>query len=462
MNWITLVVFATMGLAAFDAVSTTFWMRDHVSLSAAELIEIGIYTQLPWSIKILFGSIIDLHPNRKLFVYLGAALQALGYLLFYVFVTGLLTIDEYHGLLYSGLLTTIGIVFTQATASTLAVEMAGSTPYEQGKTQVANRIAFSAGALIAAFSTGYLASYPFEYVSLAKILLPVFVGITTYYSVVPLISSNGSYYPLITANGSYWKVLLGTGRYRNLLLATLFGLFCILVRNQWMIFCAQMLVINYLLYRIGKGNTAFLLGCCAIFLFRIVPGYGPGYTWWTTEALGFDATFLGHLRLVSTVADLVVLGLLAKWMAKGDIYKSLLVLTIAGAILTLPDFIVYYQLSTVNPRHIMLIDTALIAPLADLSMIPLGILIALNAPKEGRAMYMSLTASFMNMALVGSDLITKYLNQVYEVTRTDFSQLGKLMLAAFAIGNILSIIGLLILRRSTHGKKKMDTTSEAG
>lgn len=434
MNWITSIVFATMGLAAFDAVATTFWMRDHVSLTASQLIEIGIYTQLPWSIKILFGSIIDLHSNRKLFIYLGALLQALGYLLFYLFLTGAVPLTEYQGLLYSGLLTTVGIVFTQATASTLAVEMAGATTYELGKAQVANRIAFSAGALLAALSTGYLASVPFEHLALAKLILPLIVCTTTYYITVP-------------------KVQIGTGGYRNLLLATGFALFCLLVRNQWAIFGAQMLVINFLLYRIGRGNSAFLVGCLAIFLFRVVPGYGPGYTWWTTTALNFDAEFLGHLRILSTVMDLAVLGLLAKWMAKGDIFRSLLVLTVVGALVSIPDFIIYYKLSTIDPRHIMFLDTAIAAPLADLSMIPLGILIALNAPKEGRAMYMSLTASFMNMALVGSDLVTRTLNDMYTVTRTDFTQLGKLMLAAFAISLILSLIGLILLRRSTNAKE---------
>lgn len=455
MNPVTFVVFFCMGLAAFDAVTTTFYMKDFVQLSAAQLIEIAIYTQLPWSIKILFGSIIDLISSRKWAIYIGVVFQSLGYILFYLFVSKSINLSEYDGLLYSGLLTTIGVVFTQATATTLAVEMAGPTLQEQGKAQVFNRIAFSGGALLAALITGYVAKYDYQLVYLSRIILPVIVGIVTYYSVVPLITSNGTLSPtnregVLDATNGYWKLIMPNGRYWNLVLASAFALFCVLIQNQWAIFGAQMLVINYLLYKISKGNRAFLLGCCAIFLFRIVPGYGPGYAWWTTTALGFDAEFLGHLRILSTVADLVVLGLLAKWMAKGDIFKSLTALTIAGAILTLPDFIVYYELSTINPRHIMMIDTALIAPLADLSMIPLGILIAMNAPAEGRAMYMSLTASFMNMALVGSDLITKSLNEIYIITRTDFSQLGKLMLAAFIISNILSIVGLYILRKSTN------------
>lgn len=433
MSWIVWTIFFVMGLSAFDAVTSSFWIRDRLTLSAAQLVEIAIYTQLPWSIKILFGSIIDLISNRKRVILLGSALQFIGYALFSLWQYQYFQLSEYSALLITGLITTIGIVLCQATAQTLAVEVVDNTPSAQGRMQVFNRIAFSSGALLAAFATGYLAkSFPAEQVFAARMILPIIVTIMALY-------------------GHYNGHSRSENGIRNLLIAISFGLFCLLVRDQLAIFLAQMVVINYLLYRIGKNSPGFVLACAAIFLFRLSPSYGPGYTWWLTSpnGLGFDEQFMGHLRLISVVADLVVLGLLAKVMAKGNIFASLLGLTVAGIFLSLPDFIAYYKvLPWVDNRHLMLVDTALVAPLADLSMIPLGIIIALNAPEKERGMYMSLTASFMNMALLGGDLMTKYLNQFFTVTREDFSQLGQLMTYSFGIGTVLSVLGLVILKRS--------------
>jgi hypothetical protein len=87
-------------------------------------------------------------------------------------------------------------------------------------------------------------------------------------------------------------------------------------------------------------------------------------------------------------------------------------------------------------------------PLASLSMIPLGVLVAQNAPPQQRAVYTSLTASFMNIALVGGDVITKWLNEIFIVSRTDFTQLGELMIYSLTISTLLSMVGLVVLKIS--------------
>lgn len=425
-------IYFLFGFSAFDAVTTTFFMRNQISLSASELIEIGIYIQLPWSIKIAFGSVVDsfrlFGSNRRNYLILGSLLMLLGQGLFIAGITEHINISQYNLLLYSGLLSTIGLVLVQSVTSTLTVELS-RIRNTIGSTQVWARVWGSTGALLAALVTGYLASTFWNYeVFLLKMLIPAAI----------LLLASRLHVQEPEAGPKTWPLIM---------LSLGFALFCILVRNQSLIFTVQFVVLSYLLIRLSAGNKAFLLSCLAIFLFRVYPSYGPGYQWWLIGGLQFDEQFLGHLRIVSVVADLVFLGLLGRMIAQARVYSSMLWLTVAGIILTLPDFLVYYQLTTVNPRTIMLLDTAGLAPLADLSMIVLGILIAQHAPRENTATYMAVTASFMNCALVGGDVISRYLNDIFTVTRTDYSQLGQLMLVSFGVGTILSIIALIILRR---------------
>ena len=64
-------------------------------------------------------------------------------------------------------------------------------------------------------------------------------------------------------------------------------------------------------------------------------------------------------------------------------------------------------------RSIALIDEAAQSPLALLATVPLLALIAVHAPAEQRATWFALIASLMSLAIVASQLITKYLNLLF-------------------------------------------------
>lgn len=437
---VPLLLFFALGVSALDGVAMTFWVRDHVHLSAAELIEIGIWTQLPWSVKIAFGSLVDsfhlFGNNRRNYMLLGFFLMFLSQLGLLAFVSGFSPVSsEYTNLLVTGLLGTTGLVLAQSVANILAVELVG--PEDLGKMQVATRIAVSVGALVAACLTGYLAShYSLGTILTGKLALPLLLALGT------LIGLHGS--PIGTASVSPQWRMLG--------LTATFLAYCLLTRNQLAIWGGQMVIVNYLVWRLS-GSLApvaartFLLSFLAIFLFRVSPDVGPSFSWYLIGPLDFDQNFMGTLRVVSTVIDLLTLLALSKVMARGQIVKSLTWLTVMGTLVAIPPLLVYYgHTGGLSARTVMLADTAVAGPIAEMSMIPLGILIARSAPRENMGMYMAVTASFMNMALVAGDLGSRYLNEVYVVTRTDFSQLGALLLSTTLIGLGLSVLGLLILR----------------
>jgi hypothetical protein len=113
----------------------------------------------------------------------------------------------------------------------------------------------------------------------------------------------------------------------------------------------------------------------------------------------------------------------------------------------------------VDARTIALIDTALESPLGQIAMVPMLAWIANSAPERLKATYFAVMASFTNMALSASQLLTKHLNATWVVTRevkdavtgtvevaADYSQLGTLLLVVLVIGFVVPLATVAVLR----------------
>lgn len=448
-----LAVYFAAGFSSLDAITRTFFVKNQLTLSADALIGLSIWISLPWSIKMVFGSIIDGIPilgnNRKSYIYLGASLIAFGSLaMFDIASTHHLTslIGEYGALLVAGLLSTGGIVISDIVADTMSVELVEKDEnhtYNLGMIQILSRLVFSIGSVTAAAITGTLA---------AKFSAPTVFLISL---AVPAIMIVGTLFIKIKPIEGGYKlnkfILLG---------GTLFGVFCALVGlfigeySQLVVFCGSMLVVNYMMWTLtreidSKVRGGFILACIAIFMFRVTPSTGPAIDWWCIDALKFDQEFMGLIRLVSQIVAMVSLWILSDKIAKSSIRTTMLVLTIIGTLFSLPEILVYYGLHEtvgLTARQLLLTSNSILVPLSSISMIPLGVLIARNVPQNQRASYMALTASFMNMALVGGDVITQQLSKLFIITRTDFSQVGNMLTCTLVIGTIFSIFGLILLR----------------
>jgi hypothetical protein len=142
-------------------------------------------------------------------------------------------------------------------------------------------------------------------------------------------------------------------------------------------------------------------------------------------------------------------------MASRPIVWIVAMLTIAGGVLTLPNIGLYYGIQditapltggVVDARFIAILDTAIESPLGQVAMIPMLAWIARNAPNDLKATFFAVMASFTNLALSASSLTTKYLNQIFTVTRevtdpktgavtvpADYSELGVLLIVVTAI-----------------------------
>jgi len=157
-------------------------------------------------------------------------------------------------------------------------------------------------------------------------------------------------------------------------------------------------------------------------------------------------------------------------MANNSIAYVIVILTIASAILALPNIGLYYGLhewtaahtgGVVDAHFIAIIDTMMESPLGQISMIPMLAWIAKNAPPHLKATFFAVMASFTNLALSASSLGTRYLNEIFTVTRevrdrvedvvttvADYSELGWILITVMLIGLLAPLLTVYIVQRS--------------
>ena len=245
--------------------------------------------------------------------------------------------------------------------------------------------------------------------------------------------------------------------------------------TQEIVFLGSVIIILFLMSKLIKElpeNLRFtVIGTAIIiFVFRAMPGPGPGLSWFEIDKLGFNEQFFSLLSLIASVLTLLGIIVLRPFMANNSISRIIVVLSIAGGILFLPSVGMYYGFhqwtssltnGVVDAKFIAIINTAIESPLGQVAMIPLLAWIAKNAPAHLKATFFAVFASFTNLALSANSLGTKYLNQIFIVKRevkdklsnqivssADYSELGYILISVTLLTLFIPIIFVFVIQRT--------------
>ena len=506
-----LMVYVAAGISGLTGIVGTFFIKDYLNLSAAFLAGLGFWAGIPWALKMPLGHLVDLIWNKKNYmVYFGAFLISISLLIMY----GLIIHTEELALIFSVekwfvisvILAPVGYVIQDVVADAMTVEAVPLTD-EKGKDytkdqiklmhttmQTLGRFAIIGGTVLVALANVILFRDVDNLEQAEKINL--YGSIYIYALIIPLVSVLGvilgSYLKKKRINDlriqglEYkdehstqkteinWWILGGS---------LIFVIFTLSVGSlnlpfaQEIVFIGSVIIILFLMFKLIKELPKHLrltiVGTAVIiFIFRAMPGPGPGLTWFEIDVLEFNEQFFSILSLLASILTLVGIVMLRPFMAKNSIAKLIVVLSIAGAILFLPSVGMYYGFhnwtasltgGVVDAKFIAIINTALESPLGQVSMIPLLAWIAKNAPTHLKATFFAVFASFTNLALSASSLGTKYLNQIYTVTRevkdkvtqeiqtsADYSELGILLITVTLLTLILPIVFVFIINNSKY------------
>jgi hypothetical protein len=460
---LVMVYFAYGALGLID-VTRDMWIKEGLTLTPSELAGIGVWLTLPWTVKMVFGELVDSVPifgsQRRVYILLGALFTASGLVTLAGAAGGWLMFMRPDQLYVLGaLLIVVGTVIQDVVADAMSTEVVprvdatgaekpeSEVKSELGMVQVLGRLALSAGIVAVAGLSGVLAGlFGRETVFLLGL-------------VIPLISISGMFlieHEKAAPRPIDWRILGGGLAFGAAVLALALGG---IPYAQEVIFVLSMAVICTMLVFVTrdldhKSRMAILYTTIIIFAFRATPTVGDGYFWWTLDVLKFDEHFYGVLRQTGAVLAIIAMWVFAKQLTEYSVTKTLFWIAVIGSILSLPSLGLYFGLHEwtervfgFGARSIAIIDTAAASPFAQLSMIPLLTLTAFYAPAGHRATWFALMASLMNMALVAGQLQAKYLNQIFVVQRGDYGELGGLLIVATIVSFVLPVGTILLFGR---------------
>ena len=506
-----LMVYMAAGISGLTGIVGTFFVKDYLNLSAAFLAGLGFWAGIPWALKMPLGHLVDLIWERKNYmVYLGASLIALSLMIMYGLIIHTETMSEIFSVetwfVISVILAPVGYVVQDVVADAMTVEavpLSDEEGIDYSKDQVKimhttmqtlGRFAIIGGTVIVAlvnvilfrdvesleqpekinlYGTIYLYALVIPLVSIFGVILANYLR----QKKINILKSQGLEFKEERGNEKTeinWWILGGS---------LVFVIFTLSVGSfkvpfaQEIVFIGSVLIILFLMFKLIKElpqelRLTIVGTAVIIFIFRAMPGPGPGLTWFEIDQLGFNEQFFSILSLLASILTLAGIVLLRPFMAKNSIAKIIVVLSIAGAILFLPSVGMYYGFhnwtssltgGVVDAKFIALINTALESPLGQVSMIPLLAWIAKNAPSHLKATFFAVFASFTNLALSASALGTKYLNEIFTVTRevkdkvsgeiqttADYSELGILLIVVTLLTLILPIFFVFIVNNSKY------------
>lgn len=510
-----LMVYMAYGISGLTGIVGTFFVKDYLGLSASFLAALGFWAGIPWALKMPIGHAVDLLWRWKSWlVGLGAGLLAVSLGIMAALIghreamTAILSAEVWFVL--STLLAPVGYVIQDAVADAMTVEAVPRVD-EQGQPfdeptrklmhttmQTLGRVAIVGGGILVAMINVYVFSGTeglpqtelvrlYQQVYLMALVIPFVsvlgVGVAWLLqrrhkaALIQQGFSRAQVAEMVNVRGDggdatkpNWWILGGSLAFALFTLTVGFGGFSY---SEEIVFVGSMAIVLFLMARLVRelepDKRYTLVGTAVVvFIFRAIPGTGPGTTWWMIDHLKFDQQFLSILSLIGSTLTLAGMFVFRRFMAERSIAYVVGFLTVIGTVLTLPVVSMYYGLHEwtarmtggfVDARFIALIDTALESPLGQISMIPMLAWIANSAPANLKATFFAVMASFTNLALSLSQLGTKYLNDFYVVTRevrdqatgaiqtpADYSHLGSLLIVQLLLGLALPLVAIMFAK----------------
>jgi hypothetical protein len=439
-----LLTYFCYGASTITSVALVFFEKDTLGLTPAEVAEVGFWLGLPWGMKMVAGVVSDVYPifgsRRGAYLLLGALCSLGGYA---VLATAVTTKGTF---LIAMLIVTVGFMIQDVVADALSVEVAEDDT-QLGQIQALGRMALLAGGISVSYLGGWLAGWiGARGVFAVATILPLIV--TASLAFIPRGLATQKKPGSGASPVSHGPILIIGVGFAYAVLGLALEFFQVALAQEIVLIVSGILI-GLLLKTIGISRPV-VISALVIFLFRATPTVGQGYNYWAIDRLGFDQEFLGLLAQVSSVLSLVGLMVFRKSIVERPVSFTLFWVVLAGTILYLPSIGLFYGVNEwlgMSPRIFAFIDTTISAPLGQLTMVPMLILIAKSAPPGAEATMFAIMGSLMNLALSASELFTRYLNDAFAVSQEDYSNLGKLMICVGLIGT-LPLLALPVLRRA--------------
>ena len=362
-------VYFISGAVSIAGVAATFFYKEDLALTPAQVGVMATAFTIPWTIKPLYGLLSDRVPvwklRRKPYLFLAGLLGAAGYFSLGTWV------DSFSDAFVAVMIYAVGLAIADVIADGIVAEKS-KTQKTAGKLQVLCRAALMTGALLVAYISGVLVEeIGVRNVFMVTGILPLFICVFAFFMEEKPHKVQNNFNV-----AKAWKTIRSAVT-PGLLWAALF-----------------------------------------LFVWRATPSTGGAYSFFIIDQFGFTPEFFGTLTLVSRIGAIVGIVIFRRFLLSIPLRTLFIWIAFVGFLFGLPNVTLVYGLHEklgMSPQLFALADEFISAPLTEIAMIPMMVLVARVCPKGIEATMFAILASLMNLGLAVSDLLGAWMNRIFDV-----------------------------------------------
>lgn len=405
-----LVVYFVQGILGLARLATSFFLKDELGLSPAEVAAMMGVVSLPWVIKPVFGFLSDSLP---IFGYRRRS---------YLLISSILGCGAWAAMgtvVHSALAATVtitlcslAIAVSDVIVDSIVVErIRDESQADTGSLQALCWATTALGGLVTAYLSGFL----LEHLSIRNIFL-----ITASFPLLVLIT------------------------------ATLIQDAKIAMPQDFGAAKAQLQKI-----RVAISQKTIWLPVLFVFLWQATPSSDSAFFFFTTNDLGFGPEFLGRVRLVTSIASLLGVWTFQRFLKAVPLRQIFLWSTVISVVLGLTSLILVTHANRalgIADQWFSLGDSLILTVMGQIAFMPVLILAAQLCPPGVEATMFAILMSICNLAGILSHESGALLTHWLGVTDTHFENLWQLVL----ITNLATLLPLPMLHWVPNGSSDAD------
>lgn len=386
-----LTVYFVQGILGLSRLAVSFFLKDELGLSPAEVSALFGIVVLPWVIKPVFGFFSDGFPifgyRRRPYLILSGILGALAWV-------GMATIVHSSWAAVTAiLLSSLSVAVSDVIVDSLVVERArAESQAEAGSLQSICWGASAFGGLLTAYFSGFLLEhFTTRTVFWITATFPLIVSGVAWLIAESPVERN----PEDDKNSNFEDVKQQVKLLRQ----------AITQKAIWL-------------------PTAFL------FIWQATPGSESAFFFFTTNELHFQPEFLGRVRLVTSVAALVGIWIFQRFLKSVPFRVIFAWSTVLSAILGLTTLLLVTHANRalgIDDHWFSLGDSLILTVMGQIAYMPVLVLAARICPPGVEATLFALLMSITNLAGLVSHETGAILMHYLGVTETNFDKLWLLV-----------------------------------
>lgn len=394
-----LLVYFVQGILGLARLAVSFYLKDDLGLTPAEVAALTGIATAPWTIKPLFGFISDGFPilgyRRRPYLILSGILGALSWLAMATVVSTAWA--AIAAITLSSLAVAVGDVIVDS----LVVERARRE--SQGDAGTLQSLAWGTSA-VGGIITAYLGGLLLEYVGTRFVF-----GVT-------------ATFPLIVSLVAWWIVEEPVTE-----------------TSTWKVISGQVKQL-----RGAIAQKAIWMPALFIFLWQATPSADSAFFFFTTNDLGFQPEFLGRVRLVTSIAALLGIWVFQRFL-KAVPFR--IIFAWSTLLSTLFGFTTLLLVTHANraigigDQWFSLGDSLILTVMGEIAFMPVLVLSARICPPGVEATLFALLMSVLNLAGLLSHELGAVLTHWLGVTETNFDNLWLLV----TLTNLSTVLPLPLL-----------------